>query len=82
MSIDAEARDALSLDDPYTVPTNHWHGLPDWHPQPHPEPQPHAAIRVRFLISAGCSVCRSCAGSGACSTEPTRCGGCCGPVKW
>ena len=29
MSIDAEARDALSLDDPYTVPTNYWHGLPD-----------------------------------------------------
>jgi pyruvate formate lyase activating enzyme len=32
MSIDAgpnAARDALSLDDPYTVPTNHWHELPD-----------------------------------------------------
>jgi pyruvate formate lyase activating enzyme len=37
MSIDAErkddrkddARDALSLDDPYTVPTKHWHALPD-----------------------------------------------------
>jgi pyruvate formate lyase activating enzyme len=33
MSIDAErrddARDVLSLDDPYTVPTTHWHALPD-----------------------------------------------------
>src|SRR5690606_12245332 len=45
-------------------PQPHWQGLPDWHPQPQPEPQPHAAIRVRFLISAGCSVSRSCVGSG------------------
>ena len=29
MSIEAEASDVLSLDDPYTVPTNHWHDLPD-----------------------------------------------------
>jgi pyruvate formate lyase activating enzyme len=32
MSIDAGrevARDALSLEDPYTVPTNYWHELPD-----------------------------------------------------
>jgi hypothetical protein len=42
----------------------HWHGFPDWHPHPHPDPQPQAAIKVRFLISAGCSVGRSCVGSG------------------
>jgi hypothetical protein len=42
----------------------HWHGLPDWHPHPQPEPQPHAPITVRVLIAAGCSVGRSCVGSG------------------
>lgn len=26
---DADAADTLSLDDPFTVPTTHWHGLPD-----------------------------------------------------
>lgn len=45
-------------------PQPHWQGFPDWHPHPHPEPQPHAPIRVRFLISAGCSVGRSWVGSG------------------
>jgi pyruvate formate lyase activating enzyme len=29
MSIDAERRDVLSLDDPYTVSTKYWHDLPD-----------------------------------------------------
>jgi pyruvate formate lyase activating enzyme len=29
MPIDSSAPDALSLDDPYTVPTTHWHPLPD-----------------------------------------------------
>jgi len=29
MSIEAERSDVLSLDDPYTVPTNYWHELPD-----------------------------------------------------
>jgi hypothetical protein len=42
----------------------HWQGLPDWHPQPHPEPQPQAPNSGRLLISAGCSVSRSCVGSG------------------
>jgi pyruvate formate lyase activating enzyme len=29
MPIDSPERDVLSLDDPYTVPTTHWHALPD-----------------------------------------------------
>src|ERR671914_879201 len=29
MPIDSHTQDALSLEDPYTVPTSHWHALPD-----------------------------------------------------